>query len=100
MGDAAHVMTPFRSEGGFNTFIDAMNLGKRLAKLNAENKVDGIAAIKEHVTEYNDKMLERGRKSVRLSRQWVDGSKVKQKQPLQAPMKVIPFKELPTQLVA
>ncbi|KAJ4265953.1 hypothetical protein NW762_003926 [Fusarium torreyae] len=100
MGDAAHVMTPFRGEGGFNTFIDAMNLGKRLTQLNAENKVNDIAAVKEQVTEYNDEMLERGRKSVRLSRQWVDGSKVKQKQPLQAPMKVIPFKELPTELLA
>ncbi|KKK21036.1 hypothetical protein AOCH_004150 [Aspergillus ochraceoroseus] len=94
MGDAAHVMTPFRGEGGYNTFLDAMALAKVLDQLNADGGVRNIEAVKAAVNEYNQEMLERGVKSVRLSREWVDGSKVKDKKPLLAPMKVIPPAEV------
>lgn len=94
IGDAAHVMTPFRGEGGYNTFIDAMALAKILDRLNGENKAHDIESIKTYVNEYNAEMLERGVKSVQLSREWVDGSKVKDKKPLLAPMKVIPFSDV------
>lgn len=94
MGDAAHVMTPFRGEGGYNTFLDAMAFAKILDRLNSDRKVRDIGAVKSAVDEYNTEMLERGVKSVRLSREWVNGSKVKSKQPLLAPMKVIPHAEI------
>ncbi|KAL6818059.1 hypothetical protein GGI42DRAFT_347320 [Trichoderma sp. SZMC 28013] len=94
MGDAAHVMTPFRGEGGYNTFIDAMALAKILDRLDKKDKAHDIESIKTSVNEYNAEMLERGVKSVQLSREWVDGSKVNAKKPLLAPMKVIPFSEV------
>lgn len=100
MGDAAHVMTPFRGEGGYNTFIDAMALAKILDRLDKEDKTHDIESIKASVNEYNAEMLERGVKSVQLSREWVDGSKVNSKKPLLAPMKVIPFSEVPLEVAA
>ncbi|PKK43459.1 hypothetical protein CI102_11825 [Trichoderma harzianum] len=100
MGDAAHVMTPFRGEGGYNTFIDAMALAKILDRVDKEDKTHDIESIKASVNEYNAEMLERGVKSVQLSREWVDGSKVNSKKPLLAPMKVIPFSEVPLEVAA
>ncbi|KAF1829264.1 FAD/NAD(P)-binding domain-containing protein [Decorospora gaudefroyi] len=94
MGDAAHVMTPFRGEGGYNTFLDAMSLAKSLDRLEKRGAGSDIKAIKAEVEDYNAEMLVRGVKSVKLSREWVDGSKVKDKQPLLAPMKVIPHSEV------
>ncbi|RGP79434.1 FAD binding domain [Fusarium longipes] len=100
MGDAAHVMIPFRGEGGYNTFIDAIKLGENLNQVNSENSTNEIITLRGRIEGYNTEMLERGRNTVKLSRQLVDGTKVKQKQPLQAPMRVVPFKELPTELAA
>ncbi|RYP81858.1 hypothetical protein DL769_001818 [Monosporascus sp. CRB-8-3] len=94
MGDAAHVMTPFRGEGGYNTFLDAMALAKTLDQLAVDGGSRDMNKVQSAIGEYNAEMLERGVKSVRLSREWVDGSKVKDKQPLLAPMKVIPHSEV------
>ncbi|KAL4976937.1 FAD/NAD(P)-binding domain-containing protein [Aspergillus desertorum] len=64
MGDAAHAMTPFRGEGGYHTFIDALKLSQMLAKVD----VSDIGAVKSAVAEYNAEMLERGVEAVRNSR--------------------------------
>ncbi|KAL7911481.1 hypothetical protein GGI35DRAFT_442910 [Trichoderma velutinum] len=64
LGDAAHAMTPFRGEGGYHSFIDAMNLSKKLSQLDGKD----IGAIKAAVTDYNTEMLERGSEAVRSSR--------------------------------
>ncbi|KAK4065847.1 uncharacterized protein Triagg1_8399 [Trichoderma aggressivum f. europaeum] len=100
IGDAAHVMMPFRGERGYNTFIDAIALAKILDRLDKEDKAHDIESIKTYVNEYNAKMLERGVKSVQLSRERVDRSKVNAKKPLLAPMKVIPFSEVVLEVAA
>lgn len=64
MGDAAHAMTPFRGEGGYHTFIDAMKLAKVLSQVNGKD----LTALKVGVAEYNAEMLERGSDAVRTSR--------------------------------
>lgn len=64
MGDAAHAMTPFRGEGGYHTFIDALHLSRMLGSLD----VGDIQAVKAAVAEYNAEMLERGVEAVRNSR--------------------------------
>ncbi|PYI02348.1 FAD/NAD(P)-binding domain-containing protein [Aspergillus sclerotiicarbonarius CBS 121057] len=64
MGDAAHAMTPFRGEGGYHTFIDAMQLSKVLGKVDGKD----IQVLKTAVAEYNAEMLERGVEAVRNSR--------------------------------
>lgn len=64
MGDAAHAMTPFRGEGGYHTFIDALHLSRMLGSLD----VGDIEAVKAAVAEYNAEMLERGVEAVRNSR--------------------------------
>ncbi|KAI0439971.1 FAD/NAD(P)-binding domain-containing protein [Xylaria telfairii] len=64
MGDAAHAMTPFRGEGGFHTFIDAMKLSKILGELDIRNSV----AVEAAMSQYNAEMLARGSEAVRNSR--------------------------------
>lgn len=64
LGDAAHTMTPFRGEGGYHSFIDSMNLSKKLSQLDGKD----INAVKTAVSEYNAEMLERGGEAVRSSR--------------------------------
>jgi 2-polyprenyl-6-methoxyphenol hydroxylase-like FAD-dependent oxidoreductase len=64
VGDAAHAMTPFRGEGGYHSFIDAMNLSKILSTLDGKD----IDAVKAAVDGYNAEMLERGGEAVRNSR--------------------------------
>ncbi|KAI9151435.1 fad binding domain [Paramyrothecium foliicola] len=64
LGDSAHAMTPFRGEGGYHSFIDAMNLSKILSNLDAKD----INAVKAAVAGYNAEMLERGAEAVRNSR--------------------------------
>ncbi len=64
MGDAAHAMTPFRGEGGFHTFIDALKLSKVLGRVEGKDTV----AMKAAIAEYNAEMLERGSEAVRNSR--------------------------------
>lgn len=77
MGDAAHAMTPFRGEGGYHTFLDAMSISKALVKLNEGGHVDDIKAVQAAVTEYNTEMLDRGGKSVRSSRESYEEAKKK-----------------------
>ena len=92
MGDAAHAMTPFRGEGGYHTFLDAMAISKMLVKLNTNKQIDDVEALKTAVTEYNTEMLERGKKSVRFSRQSYEEVKKKaeDRQAFLAPVKPIP----------
>ena len=92
MGDAAHAMTPFRGEGGYHTFLDAMAISKMLDKLNENKQIDDVEVLKTAVTEYNTEMLERGKKSVRFSRQSYEEVKKKaeNRQAFLAPIKPIP----------
>ena len=64
LGDAAHAMTPFRGEGGYHAFIDALRLSKILGKLDAKD----TAAVKAAVSDFNTEMLKRGVAAVRNSR--------------------------------
>ncbi|KAH7322433.1 hypothetical protein B0I35DRAFT_349727 [Stachybotrys elegans] len=64
LGDSAHAMTPFRGEGGYHSFIDAMKLSEKLVGLDSKD----IDAINAAVAEYNSEMLERGAEAVRNSR--------------------------------
>ena len=92
MGDAAHAMTPFRGEGGYHTFLDAMAISKMLGRLNEDGQIGDVVAVESAVSEYNLEMLERGRKSVRFSRESYEEAKkrVENRQAFLAPMKLIP----------
>ncbi|KAK6070459.1 early conidial development-2 [Seiridium cupressi] len=92
IGDAAHAMTPFRGEGGYHTFIDAMNLAEALTKLNAEGIANDSAAVHSAVAEFNAEMLKRGGDSVRFSRASYDEAKktVKERQPFAYALKQLP----------
>lgn len=68
MGDAAHAMTPFRGEGGYHTLVDCIVLAKVLGELEATGRFRDIAAVKQHVGEYNCAMLKRAGRAVRDSR--------------------------------
>ncbi|KAJ1335018.1 salicylate hydroxylase [Microdochium nivale] len=68
VGDSAHAMTPFRGEGGYHSFIDAMNLCGALVTLKQGGKYKNIGAVKAAVEEYNTEMLQRGGDAVRSSR--------------------------------
>ena len=67
LGDSAHAMTPFRGEGGYHSFIDAMSLCDTLLPLERDGKYKYIEAVKIAVEEYNKEMLERGGEAVRNS---------------------------------
>lgn len=92
IGDAAHAMTPFRGEGGYHTFIDAMNLSEILAQLNADGKTHDTAAVHAAVADFNAEMLERGLESVRSSRASYDEAKktVKSRQPFAYALRPLP----------
>ena len=64
VGDAAHAMTPFRGEGRYHAFIDALKLSKMLGQLDVKN----TAAVKAAVSEFNAEMLKRGVEAVCNSR--------------------------------
>ena len=64
LGDAAHAMTPFRGEGGYHAFIDALKVSKMLGQLDGKD----TAAVKAAVSEYNVELLKRGVEAVRNSR--------------------------------
>ena len=89
MGDAAHAMTPFRGEGGYHTFLDAMAISRMLGRLNKDGQMDDVEAVKAAVAEYNAEMLERGKKSVQFSRASYEEAKkkVENRQAFLAPMK-------------
>lgn len=65
MGDAAHAMAPFRGEGGFHTFIDSLELSKKLGQLKDNNDSKAFEAA---ISEYNIEMLARGVAAVKVSR--------------------------------
>lgn len=65
VGDAAHAMAPFRGIGGYNAFVDALNLAKVLIELREE---DSMETIRHGVAAYNEEMLSRGRKATQASR--------------------------------
>lgn len=91
MGDAAHAMTPFRGEGGYHTFLDAMAISKMLGRLNEDGQICDVEAVQAQVAEYNAEMLERGKKSVRFSRESYEEAqkRVENRQAFLAPMKPI-----------
>lgn len=68
LGDAAHAMSPFRGEGGYHTFVDALNLSRLLIKLGNKGSSDTIDVIKSAVQKYNVNILDRGSAAVRSSR--------------------------------
>lgn len=68
VGDAAHAMSPFRGEGGYHTFIDALNLSKGLIRLHEDGKTGDIVAVRAAMIRYNTDMLKRGKTAVRASR--------------------------------
>ncbi|KAJ5495545.1 hypothetical protein N7539_000661 [Penicillium diatomitis] len=68
VGDAAHAMSPFRGEGGYQTFIDGLKLSRHLIKLDKEGNAHDMEAVKAAVSEYNREMLKRGWEAVRASR--------------------------------
>lgn len=72
VGDAAHVMTPFRGLGGYNAFVDAFAISKHLIELHDQNEDGNIAAIRATIDAYNAEMLQRGHAAVQISR---DGQK-------------------------
>lgn len=63
--DAAHAMAPFSGIGGYNAFVDALNLAKVLIELREE---DSMETIRHGVAAYNEEMLSRGRKAAEASR--------------------------------
>lgn len=69
VADAAHVMAPFRGLGGFNAFMDALHISRRLIGLRDEGKDGDIEAVKKAVSLYNDEMLTRGHAAVDRSRE-------------------------------
>ncbi|KAI1350266.1 hypothetical protein F5Y01DRAFT_326639 [Xylaria sp. FL0043] len=97
LGDAAHAMTPFKGEGGYHAFLDALALSRLFGKLNVnENEAPTLGAIKTAVEAYNVDMLKRSGRSVRSSRISYEEAKKKvdKRQPFLAPMKVVPATEI------
>lgn len=96
IGDAAHAMTPFRGEGGYHTFIDAMNLSETLAKINAEGKTQDTAAVTAAIGAFNEEMLKRGVESVRYSRASYEEAKktAKERQPFAYALKLLPERDI------
>ncbi|KAK3988691.1 hypothetical protein QBC44DRAFT_309158 [Cladorrhinum sp. PSN332] len=68
MGDAAHAMMPFRGEGGYQTLVDSLVLGKALGRLAEGERFRDPKALEDEVGEYHRSMLKRGMQSVRDSR--------------------------------
>ncbi|KAI1392316.1 uncharacterized protein F4822DRAFT_425525 [Hypoxylon trugodes] len=71
LGDAAHCMPSFRGEGGFHALLDALKLGKALARL----RTNDTQVIKKVLGDYQDEMIERGSKasawsSIALDEPW------------------------------
>lgn len=100
LGDAAHAMTPFKGEGGYHAFLDALALSKLFGKLAADEEEGGapssLGAIKTAVEAYNTDMLRRSGQSVRSSRISYDEAKkkVEKRQAFLAPMKMIAETEI------
>ncbi|KAL3417499.1 early conidial development-2 [Phlyctema vagabunda] len=92
IGDAAHAMTPFRGEGGYHAFIDAMNISETLGRLNVDGKIHDITTVKTAVGDFNSEMLERSVESVRSSRASYEEAKktVKNRQAFSYALKVLP----------
>ncbi|KAI1764921.1 putative monooxygenase [Hypoxylon sp. FL1150] len=63
LGDAAHCMPSFRGEGGFHALLDALKLGKALAKI----RTNDTQIIKKILGDYQDEMIERGSKAAAWS---------------------------------
>lgn len=96
IGDAAHAMTPSRSEGEFHAFNDAMKLTAALGRLYADAKFNDIIAVKAAVTEYHDEMLKRGSAAVLSPRSSYQEAKKRSetKQHFTRGMKSLPAEEI------
>jgi 2-polyprenyl-6-methoxyphenol hydroxylase-like FAD-dependent oxidoreductase len=96
LGDSAHAMTPFRGEGGYHTFLDALEFSETLKIFNTEGTINNIEAVKTGVAAYNAEMLQRGGDSVRFSRASYEEAKKQavNRKAFLAPMKVLSDKEV------
>ncbi|KAK8084489.1 monooxygenase [Apiospora hydei] len=56
LGDAAHVMTPFRGEGGCHAMKDGLNLARAIDKIDKDND----QSLREALDEYQKEMIKRG----------------------------------------
>ena len=102
LGDAAHAMTPSRGEGAFHAFVDAMKLTVALGQLDADGKINDIAAVEAAVAEYHAEMLKRGTAAVRASRSSYQEAKkrAETKQHFTTGMKALPAKEIVLEMKA
>ncbi|KAM7190795.1 hypothetical protein V8F20_009591 [Naviculisporaceae sp. PSN 640] len=64
LGDAAHCMVPFRGEGGIRAMEDALSLAGYIDRI-----VNGGERVEAVMAEYQEKLVDRGAKSVTESRQ-------------------------------
>ncbi|KAI0896820.1 FAD/NAD(P)-binding domain-containing protein [Annulohypoxylon nitens] len=64
LGDAVHLMMPYKAEGGIHAMRDALHLGKLLSELESSDD----AALNRLLTTFYGEMLPRGAEAVELSR--------------------------------
>ncbi|XXG94221.1 hypothetical protein Hte_000474 [Hypoxylon texense] len=64
LGDAVHLMMPYKAEGGIHAMRDALHLGKLIAEL----KTPDDAALYRALSTFYGEMLPRGAEAVELSR--------------------------------
>ncbi|OTB11661.1 hypothetical protein K445DRAFT_26381 [Daldinia sp. EC12] len=64
LGDAVHLMLPFKAEGGIHAIRDALLLGKLITELDASDD----AALYRLLTTFYGEVLPRGAEAVKLSR--------------------------------
>lgn len=64
LGDAVHLMMPYKAEGGIHAMRDALHLGKLLSELETPDE----AALFRVLTTFYGEMLPRGAEAVELSR--------------------------------
>ncbi|OTB03785.1 hypothetical protein M426DRAFT_12287 [Hypoxylon sp. CI-4A] len=64
LGDAVHLMMPYKAEGGYHAMRDALHLGKLVAELETPDD----AALYRALSSFYGEMLPRGAEAVELSR--------------------------------
>lgn len=69
VGDAAHVMAPFRGLGGFNAFTDAIKLSRGLIKLHRGGQSERLSQVENTMEVYHEEMIARAQAAVDRSRE-------------------------------
>ncbi|KAI2606689.1 FAD/NAD(P)-binding domain-containing protein [Hypoxylon sp. NC1633] len=64
LGDAVHLMMPYKAEGGIHAMRDALHLGKLISEIETPDE----AALHRALTTFYAEMLPRGAEAVELSR--------------------------------